>query len=229
MHSVESDCVFAWSLADGSAGSIDPSTGVLTAGSNTGTFTDAVHVVSGDVSATASVRVIEGNVLNGSVTLQGSSRTAAARVVNVSVKLSPPGTANADLVSGVGALATFGSTTEDMGSAEVFFQATSVSLVTGTYDVTISSPHTLMNVKRNVAVEAGMTSLNFGTLLEGNSNNDSTINALDFSIMASSYLRSSGQTGYDSRSDYDYSGTVNAIDFSLMAANYMKTSPIEAV
>ena len=103
-----------------------------------------------------------------------------------------------------------------------------VGAIPGTYDITIASNHTLMNVKRAVPVELPETTVNFGTQLEGNTNNDRQVNALDFSLLATSYGKSTGDIGFDQSADFNESGQVNALDFSLLTASYFKYwEPVE--
>jgi hypothetical protein len=95
------------------------------------------------------------------------------------------------------------------------------------YDITVVSPHTLFNVKRNVAISGNNTSVNVGTLLEGNANNDEKVNIQDFGILASTYGKLSGDAGFDARADFDRNDKINITDFGLLAANYGKYNPIE--
>ncbi len=210
---------FVWSVNDVAAGTIDASSGVFTAGTAPGTYANVVQAASGSVTASASVDVI-GVTVDGTVTLQGGLRPASGRVVSLTVKLFAPG---ANVISAV-PLATHTPNTVDSGTNLVTFRVDGV--LPATYDITVSGPHTLQNVKRNVVVAAPATSISFGTLLEGNANDDTIINALDFSIMATAYMKSAGQSGFSAGADFDMSGAVNALDFSLLAANYMKTSPL---
>ncbi len=113
--------------------------------------------------------------------------------------------------------------TVNTGSNNVTFQIDGV--VAGTYDILVVTGHTLHSVKRGVVVSPPSVDVYFGNMLEGNANNDTIINALDFSILAAAYMKSTGQAGWNAGADFDMSGTVNALDFSLLAANYMKSSP----
>ena len=169
-----------------------------------------------------------GATINGQITLQGASRPPAARVCAVTVKLFPAGASNENLNSGTGAVSTFTVTTADPGNNNVIFQCVGASLPPGTYDITIVKPHTLRHVKKNVVIAGGANAVNFGTLLEGNCNDDNQVQALDFSILAGSYLKSTGQAGFNSSADFDGTGQVNSLDFSLMAGSYLKSSPVVA-
>jgi large repetitive protein len=100
-------------------------------------------------------------------------------------------------------------------------------IVPSVYDITVISLHTLLNVKRNVVVSGNITSVNMGTLLEGNANVDEKVNIQDFGILAATYGKSAGDSGFDARADFDRNGKINITDFGLLAANYGKYSPIE--
>jgi hypothetical protein len=100
-------------------------------------------------------------------------------------------------------------------------------VVPGVYNITAVSNGTLINVKRNVALNATATSVSLGTLLEGNANDDIRISTLDVGILSAAYLKSVGQTGYDVRADFDRSGKIDTFDVGLISANYLKRSPIE--
>jgi hypothetical protein len=97
----------------------------------------------------------------------------------------------------------------------------------GIYDITVVSPHCLVNVKRGVAVEVPSTLVNMGTLLEGNANDDYKVNINDFGLLAKTYGRSSNDAGFDARADFDRSGKINITDFGLLASNYGKYAPVE--
>jgi hypothetical protein len=100
-------------------------------------------------------------------------------------------------------------------------------LTAGGYDFTLSSPHTLTNVTRCGQLTGSDDTVDFDTLLEGDSNDDGIINAIDFSILAGSFLKADGDEAFDERADFDRTGIVNALDFSLLAANFLRPSPIE--
>ena len=54
----------------------------------------------------------------------------------------------------------------------------------GTYDITVSGETTLMNVKRDVVISATNTSVDLGVLLEGDANQDGTIDLSDYGILS---------------------------------------------
>jgi hypothetical protein len=95
----------------------------------------------------------------------------------------------------------------------------------GTYDISFVSPQCLVSVKRGVVITAPETTVNLGTLFEGNANDDNEINILDFGILAQAFGKMAGAQGYDSRADFDRNGVVNISDFGLLSGNYRLNSP----
>ncbi|MDZ4770627.1 MAG: hypothetical protein SGJ24_15990, partial [Chloroflexota bacterium] len=62
--------------------------------------------------------------------------------------------------------------------------------------------------------------LDFGTLRMGDVNDSNAIDISDFSLLAASFGKTTGQAGFDARADLDASGAVNINDFSLLASNF---------
>ncbi len=195
----------------------------VSSGLATGLSTGTAHI-------TASVSTITSNQvtvnvtnefltsINISVALQGGSRTDEGWVVPLTVKFFD----NSTRVSGA-LLYTFIENTTKSGSTAI---ATVSGITPGTYDISAVTPHCLTNVKRGVVTYAPTTSVNLGTLLEGNADSNDAVNITDFGILAASYGKSTGDPGYDARADFDRSGIVNITDFGLLAANYGKSAPI---
>ena len=154
-----------------------------------------------------------------SVVLQGGSRPPEGWEVPITIKFFSPG---ADVMTDTPLEEFDLTTTKSDGTA-----VCQCSVAPGTYDVTVVSEHTLMNVKRNLIVSGPSTAVDMGTLLEGNANDDSIINISDFGILAVSYMKMEGEPGYDARADFDCNGIINISDFGLLAVNYMQMSPID--
>jgi len=86
----------------------------------------------------------------------------------------------------------------------------------GTYTVGVKGYHTLRVVRPGVQLASGgVATLDFGTLPEGDANNDNYVNISDFSILAGSF-----SPRYDGRVDFNEDGVVNIADFSLLASNF---------
>lgn len=161
----------------------------------------------------------EANTVEMSMVLEGGARPDAGWVVPVTAKIFTPG---ADVMVDT-PVAEFNLTTAKSGGRAVC----QCELPSGTYDVTIVSEHTLTNVRRDVIISSSSTSIDMGTLIEADANNDGIINISDFGILAVAFGKVEGESGYDYRADFDRSGIINISDFGLLAVNYAKLSPIE--
>ena len=94
----------------------------------------------------------------------------------------------------------------------------------GTYYVRVKNAHTLSNCRANVTLPAA-DPVEFGTLPEGDANNDDCVNKADFSLLATAYYKCEGQAGWDARADFNGDLCVKGADFSLLASNYEKCGP----
>lgn len=155
-----------------------------------------------------------------SVVLQGDDRPDAGWVVPLTVKFFTPG---ADVLNDTPTYE-FNLTTTKSGNSAVC-EATGVA--SGTYDITAISEHTLVNAKRGVVISAPNTSVDLGTLLEGNAEQDNIVNLDDYAILSMCWRTSEGQAGYDTRTDFDRNELINMADLSLLAANWLSCSPVE--
>ena len=147
------------------------------------------------------------STLTGNVALQGRpSPSGASWVTDVDVGLYLPPDDSL--------LYSYSATTNEYG------RFTIPDVPRGTYTIWVKGSHTLSNVKSNVSIGDGTNEVNFGTLLEGDANNDNCVNAPDFSILRTAFGKCQGQSGYDTRSDFNEDGCVNAPDFSLLRTNF---------
>jgi hypothetical protein len=150
--------------------------------------------------------------LQGSVTLQGRpTPPAASWSVPLTIILTNPGETTP--------LYTYVPTTDTSG------QFTVSGITPGTYDVWVKNSHTLQNVK-TVTLLTGTNVVDFGTLLEGDANNDNVVTLVDFSILASTFGKCQGTTGYDDWADFNQDTCITLPDFSLLATNFGKAGPI---
>jgi hypothetical protein len=69
--------------------------------------------------------------------------------------------------------------------------------------------------------------VDFGTLLEGDANDDGRISIHDFGLLVGSFGKTTGAAEFDPRADFDRNGGVNISDFGLLAVNFGKQSLIE--
>jgi hypothetical protein len=160
--------------------------------------------------------------VNLDVTLQGGSRPETGWAAPLTVKFFISGNTSTDVLTAIP------ESTWDLVSLKSGSVATvQVPILPGIYDITVTGPHCLLNVKRNVSITAPLTSLDIGIMLEGDVNNDEKVNIQDFGLLAASYGKQRGQTGFDENADFDRNDIINIADFGLLALNYSKYSPIE--
>ena len=157
-----------------------------------------------------------------SVVLQGGGRPDAAWAVPLTFKFFSAGS---DVLNDAPIyefnLTTTKSATEDVAVCEVS------GVAPGTYDITAASESTLMNVKRGVVISAPQTSVDLGTLLEGNANQDNIVDLDDYALLSICWLAATAQAAYDVGTDFDRNGLINAADLCLLAANWLSSSPVE--
>ena len=150
--------------------------------------------------------------IQGSVTLQGRPTPPDPRwIVPLRVKLTLPGQTTP--------IYNLTPTTDDSG----YFSLSEIT--PGTYDVYVKNIHTLQN-KLTIALVEGTNVVNFGTLKEGDANDNNFVNLNDFSILANTFSKCVGYTGYDGRADFNESGCVTLPDFSLLSANFLQGGQI---
>jgi hypothetical protein len=71
-------------------------------------------------------------------------------------------------------------------------------------------------LRSGVLLSPGQTTdVDFGTLWEGDANDDNYVNITDFSLLATGFYPQ-----YDERADFNEDGLVNITDFSLLASNF---------
>ena len=184
---------------------------------------DLVTISTGSLDITGIKLSLESSNVNISVILQGGGRPDAGWAVPLTLKFFDNSTGVPGAI-----LYTFVENTTKSGSTAVAIVG---GIPSGTYDISVVSPHCLTNKKAGVVIATPSTAVNLGTLLEGDSNSTAlsanTINIADFGILASAYGKNAGEDGYDAQADFDRNGIVNIADFGLLAANYGKSAPVE--
>jgi dienelactone hydrolase len=130
-----------------------------------------------------------------------------------SVTLQRPGRPAPDSSWSVGLTVTIGeqqyaTTTDASGSF------TLEGLTPGTYDIRLKNLHTLAN-RRSLTLSPGANVVSFGTLKEGDANDDNCVTFTDFEILAGAFW-----PGYDPRADFNQDGVVNILDFSMLRENF---------
>jgi hypothetical protein len=89
----------------------------------------------------------------------------------------------------------------------------------GAYQWRVKGPKFLANVG-NVMLNGNAVSVEMGTLIAGDANNDNIISVTDFTILKTTFGKSPGDPGYDDRADFTGDSIVNIADFSLLKANF---------
>jgi hypothetical protein len=93
----------------------------------------------------------------------------------------------------------------------------------GTYTIAVKNSHTLKRVKTSQVIIGGSNNINFGTLLEGDVNNDNYVTLSDVSILINNYNKTVGNPGVDPRADLNGDGFITLADMSLLINNYNKS------
>lgn len=152
--------------------------------------------------------VIANAVLRGSVNLQGRPLPPHARwVTDLTISLIANGESTPRY--------TFTTTSDERG----YFTLSDIQ--PGVYDVYVKNSHTLQN-KVTVTLTNGDNTVDFGTLREGDVNNDNSVSLLDFSLLVQTYNKCQGIAGYNDQADFNRDGCVTLLDFSRLASNYGK-------
>lgn len=182
-------------FANGQPGSTDFSINCLNDGNEWISF---VEVTKGggvpSVTPTPTPTVIP-CILQGKVTLQGRPAPPNDRwVVPLTVRIGST---------------SYSATTDSSGNFVVS------GLTPGTYNICVKNSHTLSNRRTGVTLVAGTNTVDFGTLREGDANNDDFVTIVDFSMLAAGFFPS-----YNAAADFNQDGYVNINDFSLLALNF---------
>jgi len=163
-----------------------------------------------------------GALVSISVALQGDGRPDAGWSVPLTARFFPPG---ADVLEDAPTEELKLTTTKSTAANTAICEAAGVT--PGAWDIAVLGDSTLTNVMRGVIVSAPSSSVDLGTLLEGNANHDNVIDLDDCAVLSAAWLASKEQPQYDIRTDFDRNGLINAADLSLLAVNWLKNSPVE--
>jgi hypothetical protein len=145
--------------------------------------------------------------ITGQVTLQGRPAAPNAQwQVPVTIELYITGNSTP--------VRTFAATTNVNG------QFTISGVPVGTYNIAVKNSHTLRRVKLSQILVAGGNNIDFGTLLEGDVNNDNFVTLSDLSLLINSFNKTLGDSGYDARADLNNDNFVTLSDLSLLINNY---------
>jgi len=92
-------------------------------------------------------------------------------------------------------------------------------LANGTYDIGVKSPLTASRLKSGIGV-AGITSVDFGTLLSGDVNSDDYIGLDDYTKVVTAYDSVPGSGNWNDNCDFNRDGYVGLDDYTLSVTNY---------
>ena len=180
-------------------------------GQATATLTSETTVGNATVTATAGAAsgnttvAFTGGTLVGTVGLQYRTASSAyPTVITVEFKS--------------GATVVYATTVNLMAASSTF---TVTDVPVGTWDVRVKNFHTLANAKTGVAITSGgVTSVNMGTLLEGDASNDNLIDISDYSLLRSLFGTN------DARADFNQDGNVDIVDYSILRTNFGQSGDI---
>ncbi len=182
----------------------------------------ATNIPSSDIPhAIVSIGPIETTV-SISVVLQGEYRPDVGWAVPLSIRFFTPG---ADVLNDIPSYE-FMLTAEKSAAANIA-TCEAKGIAPGNYDITLHGETTLVNVKRNVVISAPRSSIDMGTLLEGDANQDNLVNLEDYAILSQCWLVSELLPEYDIKFDFDRNGLINMADLHLLTSNWLSISPIE--
>ena len=99
----------------------------------------------------------------------------------------------------------------------------------GTFDVGLSSEHTLTSIVRGVVIAPSGATVNFRNLHEGDADGNGVVDIGDFTILLTAYGTCVGDGGSDPRADFDRNGCVGISDFGLLSVHFLEESPIEVI
>jgi hypothetical protein len=158
------------------------------------------------------VTITPNATIQGSVTLQGRpTQPDSSWIVPLTVNLTAPGQTTP--------IYSFTPQTNDRG------QFTLDEVIPGNYDVWVKNSHTLQNIK-TVNLAPGMNVVDFGTLKEGDADDDNFVTIVDFSILRATFGTCIGDAGHDDRADFDEDTCVTISDFSWLRTNFGEGGPI---
>ncbi len=178
--------------------------------SGTDSFTYVANDGAGNsapATVTITVNAEETASLSGSVTLQrpGAPAPNDQWVVPLTVDLYEVGAATPAFQ--------FTPTTDDSGN----FSLSGVE--PGTYEVAVKNSHTLQVVQELTLLPGDNGPFDFGTLAEGDANDNNQIRLNDFAILSLSLNKTPGQSGYNANADFNNDGNVRLNDFALLSPN----------
>ncbi|MEO5564812.1 MAG: PQQ-dependent sugar dehydrogenase [Chitinophagaceae bacterium] len=90
----------------------------------------------------------------------------------------------------------------------------------GSYTMTLKNSHTTRKVKTAQSIISGNNVISFGTLPEGDTDNNNVINFTDILVVLSSYNKLTGNPGYNDNTDLNRDGAVSFNDIILLLSSF---------
>ena len=155
----------------------------------------------------AQITGILANNLKGVVTLERPGVTAPDASYRVLLTIS--------LCDSGSVLETYQTRTDESGHF-------SVTTEPGTFDILVRSNHTLATRTDDIVIPAsGTTSeIDFGTLREGDADQDNLVLSSDFFLLRASYNTGFGDPSFNAQTDFNDDEIVTSTDFFLLRNNY---------
>jgi hypothetical protein len=101
---------------------------------------------------------------------------------------------------------------------------TILDVVAGIYDICVKSSHALSELAAGVEMIACQTTLvDFGTLREGDADNNDVITLADYAALYVAYGSEPGDGNWDPNCDFNQNDAVELQDYALLYANYGET------
>lgn len=117
--------------------------------------------------------------------------------------------------------------TDVVSASDLYGRVAIEGVVEGRRDLAVKNLHTLSTRLRDVQITAPTTVITM-TLLEGDANDDDTVNSADTGVLSAGYWRAWGQPGFELGADFNEDRYIDARDASLLAANFFESGPVEA-
>jgi hypothetical protein len=92
----------------------------------------------------------------------------------------------------------------------------------GTYDVWVKHDQYLAHRQR-VNFSETSTPVSLVIMRAGDVNNDNQVSLQDFSLLAASFNKTTGQNSFDTRADFNLDDAVTLQDFSLLVSSFNRT------
>lgn len=101
-----------------------------------------------------------------------------------------------------------------------YFTVPVSALPNGLYNIRVKDPKYLASTSAVSLTGALVTSVELGTQLAGDADNNNVVNTTDFSIMKGTFGKLIGDPGYDDRANFNGDFVVNTTDFNILRGTF---------